>query len=662
MILKLRSLVIVSFMVMLFSGVVYGDEIRMPAEAPGVYEPDTMDQVTPNLLIGGIGQVSKDPDDNPNYEEFAYQIGARYIPTYYGGNDISEVMKAASASSDPDDETYENGLKSIKSQKYDTIVAYSGGTVTAVTALANKNGVECNTLILISPMAAHPQKLEMLATGAKAMTDSANAWSSFYNQIEVILKEGKVKNIIVIQSEEDQLKAGNLYQYRFSKDMFPDTEINSKITVDTVKLDLPTTQTGDENAESTTPISYTGEQAHKDLFFEYAKKSLQTYDGRINYVPSPASEIAPVAADVYSIGTPRSSTQGTSQTEVVPALVAADVLSLGIPQNAEEWNSRGIALLNRGNYKEAQRAFIESAFLDDNPVAWKNYWDIYWNHGQEDLIAEKIKEQKAIQSSETIPIAADENSIGTQQSDIKFIKTSTPILSNLNIGQGTTETASQSIDTKFGDTQLSVTQPVDPQPDLAFGDNQQPATQTTKPSFGDNADVVSLGMSPEELSANHAWKGNYIAPAPFQKISGTQFEDWPSLGVSNYPNNSINITSSPIPYSQPAPQPTVVQAASQASTTGSENSVVGTWNIVWNTPTPAGTVSLTVTFSDDGTFSMPSMKRGTLTWEGCSGRWTKNGDNVRWECGTTTWEGTIQTNSMNGMAHGASWSAEGAGR
>ena len=124
MVLKLRSLVIVSFMVMLFSGVVYGDEIRMPPEAPGVYEPDTMDQVTPNLLIGGIGEVSKDPDDNPNYEELAYQIGARYIPTYYGGNDISEVMKAASASSDPDDETYENGLKSIKPQKYDTIVAY----------------------------------------------------------------------------------------------------------------------------------------------------------------------------------------------------------------------------------------------------------------------------------------------------------------------------------------------------------------------------------------------------------------------------------------------------------------------------------------------------------------------------------------------------------
>ena len=49
---------------------------------------------------------------------------------------------------------------------------------------------------------------------------------------------------------------------------------------------------------------------------------------------------------------------------------------------------------------------------------------------------------------------------------------------------------------------------------------------------------------------------------------------------------------------------------------------------------------------------------------GATGRWTQDGDSVRWDCAypsrTTTFVGTISTNSMNGGVSGSSqsWSAE----
>ena len=219
-------------------------------------------------------------------------------------------------------------------------------------------------------MAADPRKLEMTATGAEAMMDSANSWSSFYNQIESILKEGKVKNIIVIQSEEDQLIAGGLYQYRFSKDMFPDKEINSKITVNTVKLDLPTTQTGDENAESTTPIGYTGKQAHKDLFFSYAKDHLKLDgNGGVNYVPSQSSETTPVAADVVSLGMvgkqqqskqAATTIQKRSDVFVIDVQSAQEVFSSISNLKASEIEKglqQAVALCIQGRYEDAIRAY-----------------------------------------------------------------------------------------------------------------------------------------------------------------------------------------------------------------------------------------------------------------------------------------------------------------
>jgi hypothetical protein len=92
--LKMWHLALMSFLIMLFSGVVYGDEIRMPPDSPGVYGEGRS-----NLLIGGIGQNGPNPGANPEYTMIADQIGAMYIPTYYSGDpgkDSAQVNYAAS--------------------------------------------------------------------------------------------------------------------------------------------------------------------------------------------------------------------------------------------------------------------------------------------------------------------------------------------------------------------------------------------------------------------------------------------------------------------------------------------------------------------------------------------------------------------------------------
>jgi len=256
-----------------------------------------------NLLLGGINQDKPVCDEpcssaaNYDYKEIAADWDAYYFPMYYSdvATNIKEVNMAARGKA-----TEQNGLKKLEGLKkkdgtnhYETIVAYSGGTSTAVAALADnaKYGLTCDTLILVSPMAATTIK------------------DDFEKAIEDILVSGAVKNIVVIQSEDDQLLAGDLYQFRFSNDMFSNKEINSKITIHDVKLDLPITPNGDENAESTTPIGYTGEQAHKDIFFEYAKDHLKLgNDGRVYYSPNGVDSNSPLV-QAPELGTPQKTQQ-----------------------------------------------------------------------------------------------------------------------------------------------------------------------------------------------------------------------------------------------------------------------------------------------------------------------------------------------------------------
>jgi len=298
--LEIRSLVIASLLTMLFSGVACGG----------------------NLLLGGINQdkpVCVEPCSstaNYDYKKIAADLDAYYFPMYYSdeATNIKEVNKAARGEA-----TEQNGLKKLEGLKkkdgtnhYETIVAYSGGTSTAVAALADnaKYGLTCDTLILVSPMAAKTRKNSGLTTGLAAATTLKY---DFEKAIEDILVSGAVKNIVVIQSEDDQLLAGDLYQFRFSNDMFSNKEINSKIAIYDVKLDLPITPNGDENAESTTPIGYTGEQAHKDLFFEYATEHLKLgNDGRVYYSPNGVDSNPPIV-QAPELDTPPAESSESSQ-------------------------------------------------------------------------------------------------------------------------------------------------------------------------------------------------------------------------------------------------------------------------------------------------------------------------------------------------------------
>lgn len=290
MFLKIRFLTFILLLVMLFSGVVCGK----------------------NLLIGGIGENGPNPSDNPRYVEIANQLKdssgnpAVYVPTYYHQlpdgkpDDIQnadEVRKAALG-----EKTDQNGLKAdeLNKRNYDTIIAYSGGTASALTALANQ-GVTCDTLILISPMRAGvPSDIanelvkynnkenknigDDISAGINKQKAIDAAENNFNSQVNKILTEktpgGKpiVKNIVVIQSPQDQLPNGDIYQYRFPEGANPKFAegVNSKIEVHTINLDSKV----DSND---------GEQAHIDLFFTYAKGHLAVDNGKVAYSPTATS-------------------------------------------------------------------------------------------------------------------------------------------------------------------------------------------------------------------------------------------------------------------------------------------------------------------------------------------------------------------------------------
>jgi hypothetical protein len=297
-------------LVMLFSGVVCGDEIRMPSDsAPGVYGEGRS-----NLLIGGIDQNGPNPDQNPKYETFADQIGAMYIPTYYALSadgkpdriaNAFQVNSAASSGTTTDvngglptyQPTYQNGLKddALTGEpdnpiKYDTIVAYSGGTVTALTAL-DKQNVQCNTLILISPMRATPPEVLKLLMDPTATISPGIETQLYFDQINRILKNGNVQRIVVIQSPNDNPYLGGLYQAKFPTSKDPRIEVVPDINLGT-----------------------TGDTAHWDIFNAYARDHLRLgSNGRVYYVEQPLSQRQSTAFSnpwsnpkytQYGIGTP----------------------------------------------------------------------------------------------------------------------------------------------------------------------------------------------------------------------------------------------------------------------------------------------------------------------------------------------------------------------
>ena len=287
MLLKIWSFAIVSLLVMLFSGVVCGEEYS-------------------NLLLGGINQVESPCAEpcssaaNSNYKKIAADLNADYFSMYNDGNlfdQIGEVQSAATGEA-----TDQNGLRNeaVHGKTYDTIIAYSGGTATALTVLANNDeyGVTCDTLILVSPMSAgisddlftnirntveedcDGSPNNCLELAQYVIQANAQTSASYQAQVRAILERDPpvVRNIVVITSPQDELMpwVSDIFQVRDFEKYTTEranwysgvNDINPDITI-TIQ-EVPLTQF-EEN----------GEEAHEHLFFEYAKTHLSNTNGGV---------------------------------------------------------------------------------------------------------------------------------------------------------------------------------------------------------------------------------------------------------------------------------------------------------------------------------------------------------------------------------------------
>ncbi len=200
--------------------------------------PDVYGEGRPNLLIGGIDQKPNTLENN-GYIEFADKYNAIYVPTYYSGNLLLDCIEVDKARGFNYKENFQNGLarSELKNKHYNIIFAYSGGTRSALTAIEYQ-GLRTDTLVLISPI--------------RGTREDQNSY--YKEEIKRILN--KVKNIVVLQSSNDQILLDSLlgYQARFSEIDDPRIEVHN------------------------VPLSKNGRNAHQEIFFTYALKHLSEFD------------------------------------------------------------------------------------------------------------------------------------------------------------------------------------------------------------------------------------------------------------------------------------------------------------------------------------------------------------------------------------------------
>lgn len=302
MALKIQYLVIVSLLVMLFFGVGSGilskpdggplsnlnmlnplspDSYENQNYVPYYPDKSNMDYKKPNLFIGGILQNSPNADlTDQKWKDFADQNGAIFVPTYYSllDENLAAVNFAALDGRQVIDGSTvigardENGLTrtELNGKEYDTIIGYSGGTTTVVTAMADHN-VVAKTLILISPMA------------GGFPGDTFDYRGEFEKRLQEIISMGT--KVIVIQSTDDTLPLGEEsavgFQYRFPVSNIPADSWLNKVEV--------------HNVEST---------GHADIFDTYAMENIKKENiingvfvepGKQSSLPTPKKELAALA-------------------------------------------------------------------------------------------------------------------------------------------------------------------------------------------------------------------------------------------------------------------------------------------------------------------------------------------------------------------------------
>ncbi len=268
MILKIWSLVAVSFLIVLFSGFTgYCVDFVEPEFYDYVpYYPETTGTEKPNLFIGGINQESSNSYYNNELTDFAEQNDAIYIPTYYAADpspafDMLAVNDAAKSGTIDENgnvrsgATDANGLKrnELNNREYGTIIGYSGGTTSVVTAMANQN-VKADTLILISP----------IMGGSKMPGETFDWKGEFEKKLQTILSRGT--KIIIIQSTDDVLSLNDVLdasqaQYKIPESVSSMSNWRNKIEVHNVVLEK------------------SGVDGHKAIFNDYASKNIK--DGEL---------------------------------------------------------------------------------------------------------------------------------------------------------------------------------------------------------------------------------------------------------------------------------------------------------------------------------------------------------------------------------------------
>lgn len=186
-----QSIVLISALMMLLSGIVCA-------------EFKTYNSGGSNLFVGGILEKSSNGDSaEQKWKDFAFHNSAVFVPAYYTNSlvdDINAVNAAAKYVSKQSSLNAEiNGLARDElgangPRSYGTIIGYSGGTISVITAMAVQD-VKAETLILISPM----------------MGNNENSGEVFEQKIRDIIKLNPNIQILVFQSEQDVM-AG---QYEF---------------------------------------------------------------------------------------------------------------------------------------------------------------------------------------------------------------------------------------------------------------------------------------------------------------------------------------------------------------------------------------------------------------------------------------------------------------
>jgi hypothetical protein len=280
MVFRIQYLTFILSIIMLFSSIGSSTDFE-------VYTPSSYDSNHPNLFVGGILEKSSNGDSaEQKWRDFADHNNAVFVPAYYSREilfdptnvdpmalDINAVNAAARSEATDLNGLTRDELGANGPRSYGTIIGYSGGTTSVITAMAVQD-VKAETLILISPM----------------MGNNENSGEVFEQKIRSIIEANPNIKILVFQSEQDIMPGQADFLYNdYLLNMFPDN-----IEVYSIKL----------------PLETCGLFCHNYFFDTWAKENIKNgaYVGSVvaktPVVKTPISQVLGLSAPLWSQPTP----------------------------------------------------------------------------------------------------------------------------------------------------------------------------------------------------------------------------------------------------------------------------------------------------------------------------------------------------------------------